>query len=632
MSYKDDKDQTTEQWKQRYFAALEEHEKKEKESKNAQAALRRSISRLSLAADGVNAKLDTQLEHLRNTVRSVEDPVRLQGMIDQIIDVASKVKDDKSIKDESNDMLSEALSEILDKVKLPKSASKQEKILRKKIEARADQESMIKDFSHFLLEVTRETPAEETGEKDGLFGKLFGKSDGKKKEQPTIHSEVIEAAQFAPSEQIENKPVVEKSGASANVGAVLVRLIDMISFIDKNDSGYSEIKKQAATLKSKNDVMQLLGEISGLISSCASGMTASDIDNIEAGNRTAVHEVLIQLLERLDLTSNMVDKAESLKEEWEKGMSDEELPGALKAIASLVMEMRSSLEKEKHDFEIFLKQLSENLKELDQHLTKSSQSSNDSMEDGKKLNAMVAEQVDGIESSVNDANDINELKASVHERLKGIRTHMRSFVDKEEQRHREAKEQVKDLKNKMQVMESQSKTLETKLIEERNQALIDPLTEVYNRLAYNERFEQEYGRWKRYGSPLTIAIWDIDFFKKINDTYGHKAGDKALRTIAQVINSNVRETDFFARFGGEEFVVLLPETTLEAAEVVAEKIRMTVEECEFHSKADRVLITVSCGISELRRGDSMETVFERADKNLYRAKETGRNRCISDRE
>ncbi|GMR08155.1 MAG: hypothetical protein BMS9Abin26_1160 [Gammaproteobacteria bacterium] len=632
MSYKDDKDQTAEQWKQRYYAALEEHEKKEKESKNAQAALRRSISRLSLAADGVNAKLDTQLEHLRNTVRSVEDPVRLQNMIDQIIDVASKVKNDESTKDESNDLLSEALSEILDKVKLPKSVSKQEKILRKKIRARTDQESMINDFSHFLLEVTRETPAGETREKDGLFGKLFGKSDGTKKEQPAIHSEVIEAAQFAPSEQIENKPVVEKSETSPNIGAVLVRLIDMISFIDKNDSGYSKIKKQATSLKSKKDVMQLLGDISGLISSCASGMTAGDTDNIEEGNRTTVHEVLIQLLERLDLTSNMVDKAEALKEDWEKGMSDDELPGALKAIASLVMEMRSSLEKEKHDFEVFLKQLSENLKELDQHLTKSSQSSNDSMEDGKKLNAMVAEQVDGIESSVNDANDINDLKASVHERLKGIRTHMRSFVDKEEQRHKEAKEQVKDLKNKMQVMESQSKTLETKLIEERNQALIDPLTEVYNRLAYNERFEQEYGRWKRYGSPLTIAIWDIDFFKRINDTYGHKAGDKALRTIAQVINSNVRETDFFARFGGEEFVVLLPETTLEAAEVVAEKIRKTVEECEFHSKGDHVLITVSCGISELRRGDSMEVVFERADKNLYRAKETGRNRCISDRE
>jgi diguanylate cyclase len=296
------------------------------------------------------------------------------------------------------------------------------------------------------------------------------------------------------------------------------------------------------------------------------------------------------------------------------------------------MEMRMSVEKEKHEFELFLKQLTEKLEEIDRHLIVTGDSREESYKDGKKLDELVREQVDTIETTVNEAEDLNELKASVHERLQGIRTHMRLFVDAEEKRHQQAQDQLQTLNKKMEVMEKETVTLRSKITEERKQALIDPLTGVNNRLAYNERFQQEYSRWKRYGSPLTLLIWDIDYFKKINDKYGHKAGDKALKTIATVINNEIRETDFFGRFGGEEFVALLPETTLDAALVVADKIRKLVEECEFHNKDERVLITVSCGISELRRGDSIETVFERADKHLYRAKQAGRNCCKSDRD
>ena len=103
-------------------------------------------------------------------------------------------------------------------------------------------------------------------------------------------------------------------------------------------------------------------------------------------------------------------------------------------------------------------------------------------------------------------------------------------------------------------------------------------------MAYNERIETEIARYKRYQSPLTLLIWDVDKFKSVNDTYGHAAGDKVLKVIAKLLSSNIRETDFLARFGGEEFVVLMPETEITAAKDVAEKLRETIENSEFQQK------------------------------------------------
>ena len=156
----------------------------------------------------------------------------------------------------------------------------------------------------------------------------------------------------------------------------------------------------------------------------------------------------------------------------------------------------------------------------------------------------------------------------------------------------------------------------------------DPLTSVPNRLGYEKRIAQEYARWQRYGSSLSLLLCDIDYFKRINDTYGHKAGDRALMAIAKTINQNLRETDFVARVGGEEFVVLLPETSLEAAKSVAEKLRKGVAACEFVYDGKPVPITMSGGVACFERGDGVEDVYQRADKALYRAKQQGRNRFL----
>jgi diguanylate cyclase len=123
-------------------------------------------------------------------------------------------------------------------------------------------------------------------------------------------------------------------------------------------------------------------------------------------------------------------------------------------------------------------------------------------------------------------------------------------------------------------------------------------------------------------------VWDIDFFKSINDRFGHKAGDKALVVIAETLQSSIRETDFVGRFGGEEFIMVLSGTDQEDGLKVADEIRGKVESCGFNSQGKPVNITISCGITQYLETDTLDEAFERADRALYQAKHDGRNRCV----
>ena len=156
-------------------------------------------------------------------------------------------------------------------------------------------------------------------------------------------------------------------------------------------------------------------------------------------------------------------------------------------------------------------------------------------------------------------------------------------------------------------------------------ASTDPLTGAYNRRHFNEVMQAELARAKRYGTTLTLIIFDIDHFKRINDTFGHSAGDQVLLKLALLVSGNIRDTDIFARWGGEEFVILAPNCDTQRPVSLAEKIRKLIEAYPF-DEVGRV--TCSFGVAEYHAGDDQESIVKRADSNLYRAKETGRNRVV----
>lgn len=158
-------------------------------------------------------------------------------------------------------------------------------------------------------------------------------------------------------------------------------------------------------------------------------------------------------------------------------------------------------------------------------------------------------------------------------------------------------------------------------------SLTDALTGLYNRRHFNAELEREFMRSKRYGGNLCIAIIDIDFFKKINDTYGHLCGDYVLKEVAYLILENFRKTDMVFRYGGEEFVVIMTETSLENSLIPLERLRKTIENNNFIYKDQKITVTVSIGV-EANQTDTTDEFLNNADKALYQAKQNGRNQTV----
>lgn len=159
-----------------------------------------------------------------------------------------------------------------------------------------------------------------------------------------------------------------------------------------------------------------------------------------------------------------------------------------------------------------------------------------------------------------------------------------------------------------------------------HQAATDELTGLYNRRFFNENFTKSLSAARRYNFPLSLIMADVDKFKAVNDTYGHSAGDQVLKTFAHILRNHARTEDISARWGGEEFIILLPHTSSEGAAVMAERARSTVEsEC---LRIMSIAVTVSLGVVELKDGEDAETLIKRADRALYRAKDEGRNRVV----
>ncbi|MDD5287486.1 MAG: diguanylate cyclase [Desulfuromonadaceae bacterium] len=156
----------------------------------------------------------------------------------------------------------------------------------------------------------------------------------------------------------------------------------------------------------------------------------------------------------------------------------------------------------------------------------------------------------------------------------------------------------------------------------------DPLTGLINRRELMNRFMSEKGRAERHGTPFCVIIADIDHFKNVNDTFGHIAGDRILSGVADTLTSSVRTEDILGRFGGEEFLLILPETDLDAATVVAEKIRSAVSDLETEWEGKTISVTISMGVVKFKPGMGMDECIQPADHALYRAKTGGRNRFV----
>lgn len=362
--------------------------------------------------------------------------------------------------------------------------------------------------------------------------------------------------------------------------------------------------------------------------------SSSEGEDIAPGfNSVARHirTTLTNLLNQLSFPQSAHRDVAKLRDQIEKEIVWYELGPTLDDVASLVL---SVVGKGQREFESFLKLLDERLSKVQGFLIESQAVDSQWQSTNEAFDKALRDQVEEISQKVDSSDDLNDLKRSISMHLDSIY----QVVDKHDgdgQQFKKAKEsEVKALQERIKAMEQEASYIRKRLKEERGKALRDALTTLPNREAYDERFELEMERWKRYQKPASLVVADIDFFKSINDNYGHLSGDKVLQIIAKELRNRVRKTDFVARYGGEEFVMLLPETDLETATQVVEKVREMVGRLPFHFKDEHIQITMSFGVIEFKDGVEGENpkelqqsvLFERADQALYQAKQNGRNR------
>ncbi len=336
-----------------------------------------------------------------------------------------------------------------------------------------------------------------------------------------------------------------------------------------------------------------------------------------------IEETLLGLLDELTLPEHHRAQADAMRARLEHGLNWYELLPILDDLAVLMLAVTDSGQ---HEFEAYLKQLNERLESFQSGLLAASENHADQQSASRQLDNQLREHVDDLQISVQQAADLDSLKQVLERRLEGLIGTMDHHQQQRDQREQEVATRLQALSSRVATMEQEALGFRVHLEEQRQKALIDTLTGLPNRAAWNERLEQEIDQLQRKQSSLLLGILDLDHFKRINDGYGHLAGDKVLKIIAGQLRKRLRASDFIARFGGEEFVLLLPATPMDEGLALLERLREGIEQCPFHFKGERVTVTVSMGITAFSQGERSDVVLKRADQALYRAKDEGRNR------
>lgn len=332
-------------------------------------------------------------------------------------------------------------------------------------------------------------------------------------------------------------------------------------------------------------------------------------------------DVILALVGEIEFDQQTATELGLLRRELALAGSAEQL---LSDCARLIQVIIAGIKRERALSASFLASLNDSLATVYGAVNRSLSHSEYLSTESRRFNQTLRQRITTLSSDVSEAADLNSLRS-------GISSQLGQILDAIAQREQlsvtesEINNLLADLRHQIRSLEEETEQYRSQLAEQRQQLLIDPLTQLPNRSALDERLEIEFARFARYRNPLSLAIIDVDLFKRINDNYGHSAGDKTLHVLGQLFAKSFRRSDFVARYGGEEFVVLLPEQGPQALAIPLEKLRQNVMRLPFEFKGQKITITISIGATTFIPGDTATSAFERADAALYQAKAEGRN-------
>jgi diguanylate cyclase len=296
-------------------------------------------------------------------------------------------------------------------------------------------------------------------------------------------------------------------------------------------------------------------------------------------------------------------------------------------LVSILLRIKEFSEVEQKDIDQFLFHVATKLSELNTIVTQTNLLAATSAKNRNKLDQSVFTQIRDLQTQAVKMESLDSLKENINQCFKVITSDIKTNYQNEKEAQSQFQNNMAELINKIIKIELESESLKMELKVVHTQSMNDTLTGLPNRNAYNVRFKEEIARYKRFQLPLTLAILDVDHFKKVNDTYGHQSGDKVLILLVKQLESNIRDTDFIARFSGEKFVILLSNTDKNSALFLVDQWREVIAKTECNMNGTVVPITISSGLTEFIENDTEETTFERADKALHEAKNKGRNLC-----
>lgn len=285
------------------------------------------------------------------------------------------------------------------------------------------------------------------------------------------------------------------------------------------------------------------------------------------------------------------------------------------------------VEDEREQFGRLVKEIDENLGEIEKNLLDSAGDTKEMIHSNSAFDAQLEQRMDEINESAATSTNLEDLRSVVVTKLTTVRGALEAKRKEDEQRleainkrMEQLQENVGGMRQEISLAREQTKQLEKEL-------QTDVLTGALSRRGYEDRVLQEFERYRRYGHVLSLIVFDIDRFKQINDQYGHQMGDRCLRVISKYIRQVIRKSDSLARYGGDEFVLILPGIDQEEAVKVAEKVRKLVEQMRIMYAKKKLPLTLSLGVAQSEQTDeNPEDLFNRADEALYQAKEGGRNR------
>ncbi|MBT1260547.1 diguanylate cyclase [Pseudomonas sp. VS40] len=671
-------------WKEKYLKSIEQQDKLERRWAARLDLLRRGLVRSTLAAEGTDRAVDQCMKEMRDVVRTDDMDAALAALLPRL---EKAVLDSEQRRETRVDQISTALTSLvsqLQKLPLPREVARPLKTFAKQLDGRVSQAReiplLLSELSSLQGQALNnlEPDGEVARPGPGLLQRLFGSKEVENEAvasdpapgpaprpaaaKPVAESESPEPEQseeltqalraFEPQPQAMLAPAVEPAAPAKVVEAVSETFVyeapvqtapvelpaarvepepqaeavapesALAAFIETPDV---QVDTPDETVIGSLSLPPVLEAEEPDPNELQADGTYSLPDSPEPSYSSVakhIEDTLLGLLEELSLPERHRPQAEAMRERLAHGLNWYELLPILDDLAVLMLAITDSGQ---HEFEAYLKQLNERLEAFQGHLQVASDGHADSRSAARELDTQIREQVDGLQSSVQEAADLDSLKHVLESHLEGLLGTMDEHQQQRDLREQETAARLRGLAERVANMEQEAQGYREHLEVQRQKALIDPLTGLPNRAAWSERLDQEVNDWHQRGNSLSLAMLDLDHFKRINDGYGHLAGDKVLKIIASVLRKRLRPSDFIARFGGEEFVLLMPDSSLADALAAGEVLRAAIEACPFHFKGEPVTITVSMGVAQFQPGERSDLALKRADAALYRAKAAGRN-------